>query len=71
MSMGFVSLELKRPPQKGSETGTLQLPSALCGQQASAEDVTIPEREKLLQGKQKLINKVGRMRMGSTAESGT
>lgn len=71
MSMGFESLELNGPPYEELETRTLQLAPAVYGQQAAAENVTIPKREKLTQERQKLINKVGRMRMGSTVESGT
>lgn len=65
--MNFQSLELHGPPQEGSESRTLQLDPAGCGQQAHAEDRTIPERERenkrLLQGRQKLINKIHLMRM--------
>lgn len=71
MSMGFENLALDRPPSEGSEVRTLCLAPAVCGQQVAAEDVTMPEREKLLQERQKLINQVGRMRMDSTAESET
>lgn len=69
MSMGWESLELNGAPQEGLETKTLQLAPAIYGQQAAAEDVTIPKRKKLIQERQKLINKVDRM--GSTAESTT
>lgn len=44
--MGFESSELDGPPQEGLETRTLQLAPAVYGQQAAAEDVTIPKREK-------------------------